>query len=246
MLKISFGLLTILGALALGFAGFRGEKTERTHVEWFNDMAHQPKMQPQHRTDFFADGRGARQPVAGTVPIGFNLEGRYYQTEGNNLVDGQGGFSNQPDYTNTGRMGDVWGDGIPEQLASRGMELVQRGQQRFNINCAICHGKDAKGAGVVKTFGFATIANLTQDIYRAQPDGQIFNTITHGKNTMGAYGPVLTVEDRWAIVSYVRVLQKIGEGKLAAPAEPAPAPAAGTPPAPAAAATPAATPSPTK
>ncbi len=225
MLKFCFGLITILAILGVGIAGFRGQKGERTSIEWFNDMAHQPKAQPQHRTDFFADTRSARPPVPGTVPIGFNLEGRYFQTEGNNLVDGQGGFTNQPDYTNTGRMGDMFGDGIPEQFASRGKDLILRGEQRFNINCAICHGRDAKASGVVKTFGFATIANLTQDNYRQQPDGQIFNTITHGKNTMGAYGPVLTVEDRWAIVSYVRVLQKIGEGKLAAPA-PAPAPAA--------------------
>lgn len=233
MLKLSFGALTIAGVLALGFAGFRGQKGELTHIEWFNDMAHQPKAQPQHRSDFFADTRSARQPVPGTVPIGYNLKGFYYQTEANNLVDGHGGFTSDPGYTSTGRMGELYGDGLPEDLAARGAALIERGQERFNINCAICHGENGKGAGVVKSFGLVTVADLTSDLIHQQPDGQIFNTITHGKNTMGAYGPVLAVEDRWAIVAYVRVLQKVAEGKLAAP-PPAPAPADTAPAAPSA------------
>lgn len=218
MLKFSFGALIIGGVLALGFAGFRGTKGELPHVEWFNDMSHQPKAQPQHRSDFFADQRSARQPIPGTVPIGFNLEGRYFQTEGNNLVNGTGGFTNQPNYLNTGREGEFYGDGIPEEFAKRGAALIERGQERFNIYCAICHGQSGKGTGVVKSYGLMTVADLTAESFRNQPDGQIYNTITHGKNTMGAYGPMIPVEDRWAIVAYVRVLQKIGEGKLAAPA----------------------------
>jgi mono/diheme cytochrome c family protein len=219
MLKISFGALIIGGVVALGFAGFRGQKGGLTHIEWFSDMAHQPKFQPQHRSTLFDDGSAARKPVAGTVPIGFTLEGRYFQSEGNNLVDGTGGFANQPDYFNTGRMGDVYGDGIPEVLAARGEALLARGQERFNISCAICHGKAGKGDGVVKSFGLMTVADLSGDIFQKQPDGQIFNTITHGKNTMGAYGPVISVEDRWAIVAYVRALQKVAGGSLNAAAE---------------------------
>ena len=215
MLKVSFGAIIIAVVLVLGFSGFRGQKMSHTPVEWFNDMAHQPKYEPQHRSGFFNDGRAARLPIAGTVPIGFNLEGRYFQTEGNNLVDGHGGFANQPDYFNTGRMGDVYGDGIPELLAARGEALVRRGQQRFDINCAICHGKAGQGNGVVKAFGLVTVRAVVDDLTRAQPDGQIFNTITHGKGTMGAYGPVIAVEDRWAIVAYVRALQESASGKLA-------------------------------
>ncbi len=215
MLKASFGALIILAVVGIGLAGFRGAKMDHTPVEWFNDMAHQPKYEPQHRSGFFNDERAARLPVAGTVPIGFNLPGRYFQTEGNNLVDGTGGFANQPDYFNTGRMGDVYGDGIPAQLASRGAALLERGQQRYDIYCAICHGKSGQGNGVVKSFGLATIRPLVDDLLRAQPDGQIFNTITHGKNTMSAYGPVVPVEDRWAIVAYVRALQLAAGAKLA-------------------------------
>ncbi len=215
MLKVSFGAIAILFIVVLGFAGFRGQKMTHTPIEWFNDMAQQPKYNAQHRSGFFNDTRAARVPVAGTVPIGFNLPGRYFQTEGNNLVDGMGGFANQPDYLNTGRMGDVYGDGIPEPLAARGEELLGRGQQRYNIYCSICHGAAGQGNGVVKNFGLVTVRALLDDQLRAQPDGQIFNTITHGKNTMGAYGPVIPVEDRWAIVAYVRALQEAAGGKLA-------------------------------
>ena len=215
MLKESFGALIIVAVVGVGFAGFRGQKMSHTPVEWFNDMAHQPKYEPQHRSTFFNDSRAARQPIPGTVPIGFNLEGRYFQTEGNNLVDGMGGFANQPNYYNTGRIGDVYGDGIPDPLAARGADLLTRGQQRYNIYCAVCHGAAGQGNGVVKSFGLVTIRPLIDDLLRAQPDGQIYNTITHGKNTMGAYGPVIAVEDRWAIVTYVRALQEATGAKLA-------------------------------
>jgi mono/diheme cytochrome c family protein len=215
MLKVSFGAIAILIVVVVGLAGFRGETTTNRPIQWFNDMAQQPKYDPQHRSGFFNDTRAARPPVPGTVPIGYLLPGRYFQTEGNNLVDGGGGFANRTDYYDTGRIGDVYGDGIPEKLADRGEELLTRGQQRYDIYCAICHGAAGKGDGVVKGFGLVTVRPLIDDLLRAQPDGQIFNTITHGKNTMGAYGPVITVEDRWAIVAYVRALQEASGGKFA-------------------------------
>jgi mono/diheme cytochrome c family protein len=92
--------------------------------------------------------------------------------------------------------------------------LVLRGQERFNINCAVCHGKAGLGNGVIKSFGLATVVNLQDDRIRAMPDGQIFSTLTNGKNTMGAYGPQIAVDDRWAIVAYVRALQKSQGMKL--------------------------------
>ena len=213
MLRFAFGVLIITAVLALGLSGFRGQKTELTHVEWFDDMAHQPKFQPQHRSDFFADGRAEREPVKGTVPIGFTLEGRYDQTTGSNKF---GSFTTQPDYFHTGRMGEVYGDGIPEELAAGGADFLKRGKERYDINCAICHGAAGAGDGVVKSFGLATVASLHTQPIVEQPDGKIYNTITHGRGTMGAYGAVITVEDRWAIVAYVRALQKVGSGKLAA------------------------------
>lgn len=207
MLRYFFALF-IFGALCVVlFAGFRGTKSPLPPIEIFPDMDHQPKYQPQHPNRFFADGRAARQPVAGTVPIGYQLPGAYLQAPARNATIGQAGFTNQPNYFNTGRFGDLYGDGFPTEVKVD-EAFLQRGHERFDIHCAPCHGRTGAGNGIVKTYGLATVATLLDDRIKGQPDGQIFNTITHGKNTMGAYGPNLAVEDRWAVVAYVRALQK--------------------------------------
>ena len=114
-------------------------------------------------------------------------------------------------------MGNNWGTGIPVPVTP---ELIQRGQQRFNITCAMCHGATATGNGITKSYGLATIVTLQDDRIRKMADGEIFNTITNGKNTMMAYGPTLMVPDRWAIIAYLRALQR-SQGALVAdvPAE---------------------------
>ena len=77
---------------------------------------------------------------------------------------------------------------------------MERGQQRFNINCAMCHGATAAGNGITKQYGLATVVTLQDERIRKMADGEIFNTITNGKNTMMAYGPNVAVADRWAII----------------------------------------------
>lgn len=197
----------------LALAGFRGSKSALPPIEIFRDMDHQPKFQPQHATNFFPDGRAARKPVDGTVPLGYTVPGRYLQVGAKNATLETAGFANLNDYLHTGRIGDVYGDGIPLVVTSA---LLDRGQERFEINCAICHGLLADSNGVVKQIAnWAVVANLQDDRIRQQPDGQIFNTITHGKNTMGAYGPNIAVEDRWAIVAYLRALHKSQRSILA-------------------------------
>jgi len=213
MLRTFFALLFLGAATVVFLAGFRGSKSTLPPVEIFPDMDHQPKFQPQHTSNFFPDGRAARKPVDGTVPIGYTLPGRFLQAGARNTVFDTTGFASVNDYRNTGRIGENYGDGIPVELTP---ELLTRGQERFNINCAVCHGLVADGKGVVqKLANWATVANLQDDRILQQPDGQIFNTITHGKNTMGAYGPNIALEDRWAIVAYLRALQKSQHFKLA-------------------------------
>ena len=85
---------------------------------------------------------------------------------------------------------------------------MQRGQERFNITCAMCHGATAAGNGIAKQHGLNTVVTLQDQRIRNMADGEIFNTITNGKNTMMAYGPNITVADRWAIIAYVRALQR--------------------------------------
>jgi hypothetical protein len=114
-------------------------------------------------------------------------------------------FSVGTDYYNTGKMGDHWGTGIPLEVTR---ELMERGQQRFNITCAMCHGAAAAGSGITKQYGLATVVTLQDERIRKMSDGEIFNTITNGKNTMMAYGPNIIVPDRWAIIAYLRALQR--------------------------------------
>jgi mono/diheme cytochrome c family protein len=213
MLRTFFALLLLGGCTVLALAGLRGTHFSQPPIEIFPDMDHQPKYQAQHPDPFFADGRSARKPVDGTVPMGYTLPGRFLQAGARNGTIQPSGFANSTDYLNTGRFGDVYGDGIPVDVTP---ELLDRGQERFDINCAICHGQTGEGKGVVQQIAnWATVANLQDDRIRQQPDGQIYNTITHGKNTMGAYGPNIAIEDRWAIVAYIRALQKSQRAALA-------------------------------
>jgi hypothetical protein len=211
MLRYFFLTFILVAVCVVGLAGVRGTKMSTPPLEIFPDMDHQPKIQPQHPSNFFADGRGNRKPVKGTIPLGYNIPGSFYQVSASNRVD-NAGFSNFPDYAHTGKMDDVYGDGIPLEVNEK---LMARGRERFEINCSICHGHTGAGDGIIKTFGLVTIASLQDERIRVMPDGQLFSTITNGKNTMGAYGPQIAVEDRWAIVAYLRALQKSQHVKLA-------------------------------
>lgn len=209
-----FFLIFILAVIAVvSLAGFRGTHSPKAPIEIFPDMVRNPRYDAQHESDFFADTRAARPPVPGTVPLGYNVPGAYLATGANNNAAAQqpGGFSNAVDYYNTGRMGDVYGDGIPLKVDGG---VLHRGQERYGINCAVCHGPVGLGDGITSQFGLVGIANLQQDRIKTMPDGQLFNRITFGYRTMGAYGSNITVEDRWAIIAYIRALERSQSGTI--------------------------------
>jgi mono/diheme cytochrome c family protein len=214
MLRYFFVSFLLITVAIVALAGFRGGKSSKPPIEIFPDMDHQPKFQPQHPSRFFADGSSARKPVAGTIPVGYTLPGSYLQAGAKNATIAPSGFTNAPDYYNTGRIGDVYGDGFPTNVTVN-EAFLKRGRGRYDINCAVCHGKTGMANGIVGQYGLAAIANLVDDRVKAMPDGQLYNTVTNGKNTMGAYGPQIAVEDRWAIVAYIRALQRTTAGKLA-------------------------------
>ncbi|MEO5717746.1 MAG: cytochrome c [Chthoniobacterales bacterium] len=210
MLRAFFLIFALVSIAFVAVLGFRGQKSSRPEIEIFPDMVRQPKVRAQSVSNFFADQRGARKPVDGTVPMGYemplpNEQGTAVDQAGEMKMDPRFGFSEGTDYYNTGKMGANWGTGIPLEMTP---DLMQRGEQRFNINCAVCHGPLAAGDGIVKGYGLATVVSLQDDRIRNMSDGEIFNTITHGKNTMMAYGPRVAVHDRWAIISYLRALQR--------------------------------------
>jgi mono/diheme cytochrome c family protein len=209
MLRGFFLIFLLFTIAVVAVFGFRGQKSTGAPLEVFPDMVRQMKVRAQAPLEFFADGRGPRVPVPGTVPIGYEMP--HPQNSPTGAPPGEGlshrrlAFSAGTDYYNTGKMGDRWGAGIPVEVTP---QLMQRGQQRFNITCAMCHGATAAGNGITKQHGLATVVTLQDDRIRKMADGEIFNTITNGKNTMMAYGPNILVADRWAIIAYLRALQR--------------------------------------
>ena len=212
MLRGFFLIFLLTGVAMVAFLGFRGRTSTGAPIEVFPDMVRQPKVRAQAPLGFFADNRGMRPPVAGTVPIGYEMPQPTAQASPGTPPLPSGpemhstlGFSAGTDYASTGKMGANWGNGFPMEVTR---QFIERGAERFNINCAICHGPTGAGDGIVKQYGMATIVTLQDARIREMSDGEIFNTITRGKNTMMAYGPNVTVNDRWAIIAYLRALQR--------------------------------------
>ena len=214
MIKIFFIAFIFVTIITIALLGFQGEHRQVTPIEFFGDMKRQDKVKFQRPSSFFADGRAARPPVDDTIPMGFDIPGHPMQNSGapkDDIDSPLGEFSAGTDYLNTGKMGDQWGTGLPLPVT---IELVRRGQREFTINCAVCHGATGQGNGITSKYGLNGIANYHQDKYRQMADGQIFNTISHGYNTMMAYGDKVTVKDRWAIIAYIRALQKSQYARL--------------------------------
>ena len=206
-------LITIL--LVVIVAGPRGHHSSNRPLEFFPDMVRQSKVKPQSQSSFFADGVGPRRPVNGAVPMGFEMPHHTAAAELGNADGVQSAdqherlaFTEGPTYYDTGMIGDQWGTGIPLEVNPA---LLEKGRERFVINCQVCHGGSGTGNGVTSQYGLANIANYHLDKYLKMADGEIYYTITNGHNSMNGYGANITVHDRWAIVCYIRALQKSQE-----------------------------------
>lgn len=185
-LFLVFGLTAVVIMLV---AGKRGDFSRRPPIEVFPDMDRQPKLRPQTATDAFPDGLTSRLPIEGTIA-------RDYPWEDNAINTGK--VPGTTNYVAT----------IPIPVTQ---ELMLRGRDRFQINCAPCHGPEGDGKGITTKFGMSVIASLHDAASRKvvqQSDGEIFNTISNGKLLMGPYAANITIKDRWAIVAYVRALQR--------------------------------------
>jgi mono/diheme cytochrome c family protein len=210
-------LLTLLVILVVSIAGLRGCKTKRPPIEIFPDMVRQPKVKAQVPSGFFADGRGSREPVAGTVPVGYSEPVKpATASSASPASNGSNGavmsspyevviFTGKECYADPGKNGTNWGNGLPFNAT---MATLERGRERYQIQCAVCHGETGAGNGIATKYGLVGVANLHQQRLREMTDGEIYNTIANGKNTMLSYGSVIQVPDRWAIVAYVRALQR--------------------------------------
>ena len=203
-MKSFFVTLGFVVLFIVAVAGFRGMKSTRRPIEIFSDMVRQPKIKAQVPSGFFEDGRAARAPVAGTVPLGCAMPVR------NGSADSSGPydtilFASGTSYFDTGKIEGQWGTGMPVDVTEK---FLARGRERFTIHCAVCHGATGAGNGIASKFGLITVASLQQPRLREMADGEIFNTLSNGKNTMIGYGDRIQVPDRWAIIACLRALQK--------------------------------------
>lgn len=185
--------------LAVSVLGFRGTTFTAPPMdvfpEWaFPGMKHQPKFRPQSESVFFADGRSDRVPPAHTVARGMLREDDHlYRGK-----DAAGAFV----------------AGIPAALTVDG-KFLERGRDRYQIYCAPCHSATGDGNGITKRYGMGATPSYHDPRLRTMAEGEIYNTITNGKNTMMPYADKLVPEDRWAVVAYVRALQRAQLGKAA-------------------------------
>jgi mono/diheme cytochrome c family protein len=163
------------------------------------DMDNQQRFKAQQTNPLFADDRAMRPPVAGAVAEDLPQSDDFFER----------GIS-------TGQ----WATVLPPQVPVT-PELLQRGQQRFNIYCAICHGQAGDGDGMVDHMGdqlaegtWVPPSSYHSDLVRSRPVGHLFNTITNGIRAMPAYGTQIPPADRWAIVTYIRALQRSRDARL--------------------------------
>jgi mono/diheme cytochrome c family protein len=191
--------LLIFGICALATAGIfgrRGDHFRKPPLYIFPDMEWQLKLRPQKENGFFTNGLSSQLPVPGTIARSTPIQtvaGRVYPYEDAPVNTGK----------ITGTTNFVENNQLPVTA-----QLLQRGQQRFQINCSPCHGQTAEGKGITQKIGaMAVVANLHDKRIVEMADGELFYVITNGRNLMGAYGPNVTVEDRWAIIAYLRALQ---------------------------------------
>lgn len=181
--------------LLVSILGLRGTKFTSPPLdqfpEWgFPSMEHQPKPRPQSQSKFFADGRADRVPPPRTVARGMLRDDDHLHAG----KDAAGQFTK----------------GFPKQINVDG-KLLERGRERYTIYCAPCHGTLGDGQGITVKYGMATVAangNYHDPRLRAMPDGELYHVITAGRNTMLPYADKLSPEDRWAVVAYIRALQR--------------------------------------
>jgi mono/diheme cytochrome c family protein len=177
-------------ALALLLGACRGQPSASQPLHLVGDMDWQPKFQALEETPLFEDGRTMRPLVDGTVAQG-------------TLVTDEG--------MHTGKVGERWVARAPITVDER---TLRRGRERYGIFCAPCHDRTGSGQGMIIQRGYPPPVSLTSERVLGMPDGAIFAAMTTGVRNMPAYRKQIPVEDRWAIVAWVRVLGRSQHARL--------------------------------
>jgi len=194
-------VLCVLGTV--GVLGFRGSLSRKPPLYIFPDMERQPKLRPQTANAFFEDGMSSRLPVEGTVARSQPIQ------LGDKLV-----YAWQDSPVTTGRVAGTTNFVELNPLPVTA-ELMQRGQQVFDITCAACHSRLGDGNGTPKRINaMAIVGNLHDKRIVELTDGELFNTVSYGKSQMKGYAGTMPIRDRWAAIAYLRALQLSRLGSL--------------------------------
>ncbi|MGD0089540.1 MAG: cytochrome c [Planctomycetota bacterium] len=195
---VLLGLLGLVPFFLIALS--RGRTGPATRIAIVQDMGHQPKFRAQAENPLFADGRAMRLPVDGTIARG---------------------ELNEDTRLSRGTENGQYVTRFPLAVTK---ERLLRGQERFDIYCAPCHGLAGYGNGMVAVRAAELAAqeqaqwvapvSYHDDKLRNTAHGSLFNTISNGVRTMPPYGSKLSIEDRWAIVMYIRALQRSQNARL--------------------------------
>ncbi|WP_420456487.1 c-type cytochrome [Rubrivirga sp.] len=184
--------LLLFAASVVAFAGCRGMTSEAPPIHPNLNMDYVQRFEAQEPNPLFADGAAMRTPVAGTVARGQLKTAANAPYEYGRTADG------------------AYVGEIPIEVTP---SLLERGQERYNIYCTVCHGYAGDGRGIVAVgngglgYGFQ-VPSYHTDALRDRPDGYVYDVIQNGVNTMPSYGHEMAPADRWAVVAYVRALQR--------------------------------------
>ncbi len=190
--------------LTVSILGFRGRTFTHPPMdvfpEWlFPGMKYQPHHVQQTESAFFADGRSDRVAPEGTVASSFGPAGQPLRND---------------DFLYRGKAADgTFARGFPPVLKVD-RRMLERGRDRFTIYCSPCHGSVGDGNGITKKYGMGAVPTYHDDRLRKMAEGEIFNTITYGKGNMLPYADKIAPDDRWAVVAYVRALQRAQTGSV--------------------------------
>lgn len=181
MKKLSF----LLG-IALLLGGCRGSLKEDPPIHINPNMDAMERFEAQEANPFFEDGRAMRPPVPGTVARGMLREDVAFHAGRN----ADGGY-------------------VQVMPVEYTVEFANRGRERYDIYCSVCHGVAGDGQGIVMTGGYGFVPiGFHNDRLRTIEDGYLYEVISQGVRTMPAYAQQIPIADRWAIVAYVRALQR--------------------------------------
>jgi len=171
-----------------------------------SDMQDQPRYEVYRKSEFFTDNRSSRDFPEGTIARGQLHENKAFYT---GKIDNPN--LSAPVATTTDSSGNTLVSSFPNDIDEFPLpvtkELVDRGQERYNIYCIVCHGPNGNGDGMIVRRGFSKPPTYHDDRLRNAPVGHFFDVISNGWGKMSSYAYQVPPADRWAIIAYIRALQ---------------------------------------